>query len=290
MTLTEQIEQMYDYELTLGGRAAKQYGLLDSVMRKDLPIEGFPSYLLYNPGRKHSVMADVSPEVLAHRQCFLCPEGVEDKQQALAWENYVIRVNPFPIFRHHFTISSAQHEPQRIKGHYLDMLHLAEQLPTYSIFYNGPRCGASAPDHMHFQAVPMNSLPLQTWCDEHISGNRSNDEVLIERIPVFCPSSFLIESKQEDGMERALFSLIDLFCNDFNIVSWKHNGQFRSIIYFRSKSRPDCFFAEDEREQILFSPATVEMSGVGIVSSEDSFHKIDADRLHQMICEVSYPC
>lgn len=329
MQLAEKIEQMFALELSLGGRAAKQYALLDSVKRKELPIDGLDSYLLFNPGRVRSVMADVSPETLAHRKCFLCPDGVEDKQQSLPWGDYVIRINPFPIFRRHLTISSAKHEPQLIGGHYENMLRLAAELPEYAIFYNGPRCGASAPDHMHFQAVPINALPLQRWSDLHatsmrllvdvewtssgLSHNAENTATLpqndncqpqnptkncailqfcnteIRKIDVFCPSAYLITGKNIDEMEAIRKRLINAIGHDINVISWVKDGFYKSIIIFRSKSRPDCFFAESDEERILISPATVEMAGVAIVASEDSFNKLDARKLRNIIREVSLP-
>lgn len=305
-SLEQQILDQFDFELSLGGRAAQNYALLDQVLRKDLPVDGLPTYLLFNPSRVHSVMADVSPKALAARACFLCPQGLEDKQQSLQWQNYYIRVNPFPIFRPHFTISSVLHEPQRIAGHYANMLTLAQELPSFTIFYNGPRCGASAPDHMHFQAIPARSLPLQVWCDEHIpplldiqrKQTEASGETTIEaneqqykvcQIPVFCPSAYLLQSYDAEEIERQLFRLIDQHGHDFNIVTWTMSTthEYRSLIFFRSKSRPDCFFETDETKRILFSPATVEMAGVGVVSSQDSFDKIDATRFKQLIHEVS---
>jgi len=284
MRLAEEIEQMFDREMQLGGRAARQYALLSSVRRKELPVDGLPSYLIFNPGRVHSVMADVSPDALAHRQCFLCPEGLEDKQQTYVWQRYHIRVNPFPIFHHHFTISSCCHEPQLIAGHYRDMLLLAAELPEYAIFYNGPRCGASAPDHMHFQAVPIDALPLQAWCDQHIAPSCS---LTVSKVGVFCPSAYLLCSESPDGMDEKRAEMMARLGRDVNIVTWVAGGFFKSLIIFRSKSRPDCFFAEDPQERILISPATVEMCGIAIVASEEAFCKLDAPKLKEIIREVS---
>lgn len=291
---------MYDRELRLGGRAAFQYGLLREVKRKLLPIGDFPAVLFFNPGRVHSVMADVSDETLAHRQCFLCPEGLEDKQQTLLWEpdksagtsRYAIRVNPFPIFAPHFTISTVRHEPQQIAGHYEDMLRFTTELPEYTIFYNGARCGASAPDHMHFQAIPMGSLPMQVYVDKH------------RRLPDFCPSARWIEADTMEEMSARFFALVDEFAlkeqaptypqalpprpdkADFNIISW-FNGRYNTIVLFRRQSRPACFFAEDPEERILISPGAVEMCGVAIVSTEDSFERLTANKLQAIINEVS---
>lgn len=322
MSLAETINAMYDYELSLGGRASKQYALLQDVKRRELPLGDFPSLLFFNPGRIRSVMADVSAETLAKRPCFLCPSGLEEMQQTYIWEpaspladvndtndtipsgntataphtvnkGYYVRVNPFPIFHHHFTISSMLHEPQQLRGHYRDMLLLAEEMPEYTIFYNGPRCGASAPDHMHFQAVPIGSLPMQTYCDTH--GHTS----------AFCPSAHLVEGSDILDMERQLFALIGEYHRkdirptvpqqdppclddaDFNLITWYTQGRYKSVILFRRQARPACFFADNPDERILMSPGAVEMSGVGIVSDEACFHRLTAHKLHEIIREVS---
>ena len=165
MTLYQQITDMFSRELASHGRAFVNYQALSQVEVKDMTIDGFPAKLFFNPARVRSVMADVSPEALQKRPCFLCPNGVEEHQLTHNWDSptghtYYIRVNPFPIFSPHFTVSSSVHERQELLPHLESMLHLAKELPEMTIFYNGPMCGASAPDHMHFQAVPRHSLPI----------------------------------------------------------------------------------------------------------------------------------
>ena len=166
---------MFSRELASHGRAFVNYQALSGVEVKDMTIDGFPAKLFFNPARVRSVMADVSPEALQKRACFLCPDGVEENQLTHNWESptghtYYIRVNPFPIFSPHFTVSSSVHERQELLPHLEAMLHLAKELPEMTIFYNGPMCGASAPDHMHFQAVPRHSLPIE----DHFSTNYAN--------------------------------------------------------------------------------------------------------------------
>ena len=314
---------MYDHELQLGGRAALQYSLLREVKMRTLPVGDFSAVLFFNPGRVHSVMADVSPETLANRKCFLCPAGLEDKQQTFlygkeivsetaasaddAWGaddadvyaacadydgTYAIRVNPFPIFAPHFTISSVLHEPQQMRGHYADMLRLTRDLPEYAIFYNGARCGASAPDHMHFQAIRQGNLPMQVYVDEH------------QCLPHFCPSAVWLHGNDIAALEQAFFEQESLYAQkhqpptcpqdmpprpdsaDFNAVSW-FNGEYNTIILFRRQSRPACFFAEDPGERILISPGAVEMCGVAIVTTLDSFHRLTPKKLQDIIEEVS---
>ena len=302
--LAAQIEHMYDHELTLGGRAALQYGLLREVKKRTLTIGDFEAVLFFNPGRVHSVMADVSAKTLATRRCFLCPEGLEDKQLTFIWGRnaeaggtdydgtYAIRVNPFPIFAPHYTLSSVKHEPQQMLGHYADMLRLVRDLPEYTVFYNGARCGASAPDHMHFQAVKTGSLPMQVYVDQH------------RCLPQFCPSALWLHGTNPKELEQAFFAAVDVYAQkkqpptcvqdmpprpdaaDFNAVSW-WNGEFNTIIQFRRQSRPACFFATDEEERIQISPGAVEMSGVAIVTTEEAFRKLTAEKLQDIITEVS---
>ncbi|MBR5100657.1 MAG: hypothetical protein IKX34_05085, partial [Bacteroidales bacterium] len=140
MSLTDQMNAMFSRELALGGRAAIHYAALEKVEHRAMPVEGLDAVLFFNPGRVASVMAQVDEETLRHRPCFLCPEGIGPEQLTLDWESaygngWWIRVNPFPIFDHHFTISINRHARQQIDGHYADMLLLAQQAPEYLFFY-----------------------------------------------------------------------------------------------------------------------------------------------------------
>lgn len=313
MSLSEQINKMYQYELSLNGRATAQYALLRVIQRKDLPVGIFPSYAFFNPGRIASVMADISPEKIAQRQCFLCPEGLEDKQQSMEWKNtlftlnnstdkdgqYIIRVNPFPIFYHHYTISYHLHERQEIRGHYADMLALAKDLSQdYVIFYNGPKCGASAPDHMHFQAIPQHRLPMQQIADDNLASNfdviRRKGDLVIKRVKVYCKGCYLIKSESPEDMKQAFYETIACakiregeYEPRMNIVTWHDGNIYKTLLYFRNESRPSCFFAEDANDKILISPGAVEMSGVAIVSNQDSYYKLSSDRLAEIMNEVS---
>lgn len=284
MQLSEEIEQMYALELSLGGRAAKQYALLKEVKRKPMTVDGLACCVTYNPGRVRSVMADVSQAGLAARKCFLCPDGIEDKQQTLLWGAYYIRINPYPIFERHLTVSSVQHEPQRLEGHYADMLRLAAELPEYALFYNGPQCGASAPDHMHFQAVPIDALPLQRWSDEHLDATEAWS---LQKIGVYCPSAWRMTSASAEEMEAQLWPLLEQHGKDVNVISWQKGGIYRSIVLFRKKWRPSCFDAANLEERIRFSPGTAEMAGIGVVSDEESFARMTAEKLQAIINEVS---
>ena len=317
---------MFSRELELRGRAFVNYGALSQVEVKDMTIDGFPAKLFFNPARVRSVMADVSPEALQKRACFLCPDGLEPLQLTTVWDSptgqtYFIRVNPFPIFNHHFTISSAIHERQTFAPHMESMLHLAQAMPEMSIFYNGPMCGASAPDHMHFQAVPRHSMPIE----DHFSTNYAHAVLVQESdlqshlaaLEKVLSMASIPENASQTGSLTAGASHTEEWEPRWNIISWYEpessasvvsdlQGKARStgaadlqqsdlqptgrsyntIVFFRKESRPQCFFAS-ENERILFSPGTVEMGGVGIVANRESFDRITPEVLRSMIQEVA---
>ena len=316
MNLFKEITDMFSRELELRGRAFVNYGALKEVEVKDMTIDGFPAKLFFNPARVRSVMADVSPEALQKRACFLCPDGLEPLQLTTVWDSptgqtYFIRVNPFPIFNHHFTISSAIHERQTFAPHMESMLHLAQEMPEMSIFYNGPMCGASAPDHMHFQAVPRHSMPIE----DHFDTNYAN-AVLVQEADLqshlaalekVLSMASIPENASQTGSLTAGASRTEEWEPRWNIISWyepesnspqdgltatsgltsnSRRRSFNTIVFFRRESRPQCFFAPEE-ERILFSPATVEMGGIGIVANRESFDRITPKVLRSMIQEVA---
>ena len=311
---------MFSRELELRGRAFVNYGALKEVEVKDMTIDGFPAKLFFNPARVRSVMADVSPEALQKRACFLCPDGLEPLQLTTVWDSptgqtYFIRVNPFPIFNHHFTISSSIHERQTFAPHMESMLHLAQAMPEMSIFYNGPMCGASAPDHMHFQAVPRHSMPIEDHFDTNYANavlvQESDLQSHLAALEKVLSMASIPENASQTGSLTAGASRTEEYEPRWNIVSWYEPAQstggtpiyspqgdlqrsdlqpagrsYNTIIFFRRESRPQCFFAPEE-ERILFSPATVEMAGIGIVANRESFDRLTPSKLRNIIREVA---
>ena len=289
---------MFSRELASHGRAFVNYQALSQVEVKDMTIDGFPAKLFFNPARVRSVMADVSPEALQKRACVLCPDGVEEHQLTHNWDSptghtYYIRVNPLPIFSPHFTVSSSRHERQELLPHLESMLHLAKELPEMTIFYNGPMCGASAPDHMHFQAVPRHSLPIE----DHFSTNYANAILVQETdlqthlaaVKKVLAMGTIPEEASQTGSLTAGASHAEEYEPRWNIVSWYEpalSPKFNTIVFFRKESRPMCFFAPEE-ERILFSPATVEMAGIGIVANRESFDRLTPEKLRDIIREVA---
>jgi SpoIID/LytB domain protein len=302
-SLQESIELMFSRELSFHGRAFVNNQALSGMEIREFDIDGYPARLLYNPAREASVMADVSEETIRNRQCFLCEEGLSPEQLGTVWrspasqEDYIFRVNPFPIFDLHFTISLSHHKRQQLEGHFADMAAISHDLPYYTIFYNGPMCGASAPDHLHFQAVPAGNMPSEVIArkGQHLEPVYSSVSGTISRLCIWSNGSYVLRSKSREGIDSLfshLMSCAPIFNSSeweprVNVLSWWEADHYAALVHFRRESRPTCFTAEDPQERILISPACVEMSGVAIVSSRDSFNLLTADKLKSIIEEVS---
>jgi hypothetical protein len=169
------------------------------------------------------------------------------------------------------------------------MLHLAKELPEMTIFYNGPMCGASAPDHMHFQAVPRHSLPIE----DHFDTNYAN-AILVQEADLqdqlaavkrILAMGTIPEEASQTGSLTVGASHAEEYEPRWNIVSW-YDEKWHTVVFFRKESRPMCFFAPEE-ERILFSPATVEMAGIGIVANRESFDRLTPEKLRDIIREVA---
>lgn len=322
------IDDMFARELSADGRAARNYRALASVRRKVFDLHGLPLELRFNPDRVKSVMAEVDELSLSQRPCFLCPAGLEQHQLTTLWtapapsneeaayqapaHTYAFRVNPYPIFDRHLTISALEHTRQQIDGRLTDMLCIARLINRYTLFYNGPHCGASAPDHMHFQAIPRHQLPIEqtTDWDEIAPGISVHRFFESGAVRLRSTSPTLLVSTITRLLSRATTPAheweprINLLCfcdmpehlssmQEPNTLEQEHLSSeqeplYTAILFFRRESRPHQFFLP-ESERILFSPATVEMAGIGIVADERSFERIDQDLLTGMLAEVSLP-
>jgi len=275
------------------------YAGLEHVRVRSLDFDGFELKLQSNPRRLTSSAAKVDDKSIRERKCFLCPADLPAHQRALPFEDdYLVLCNPFPIFPEHFTIGHRQHVPQLISGSFSTLLNLSRAMGSrYTVFYNGPRCGASAPDHLHFQAGTRDWMPLERDYDAVQSrwGRTLLAQDGLNSCGVFGPlQNFVtLESKDPDELERG-FEAFYRACQDtlgttdepmLNILSSYQFGQWRVILFPRAKHRPEAFFNEGD-ERILFSPASVDLGGVCVLPVERDFENLTADRLRSLFQEV----
>ena len=222
MDYSRTIDKLFTKQLRDWDVAGANYAALAATVTRTLSLGESTVTLQFNPERRRSSAARVDKKSLAKRSCFLCTENQPPKQRAMLWGNrYKIPVNPYPIFRRHLTIADLNHVPQHLAGRVGDMLSLAKDLPDFVIFYNGPQCGASAPDHAHFQAGVKGAMPL---CDEIVHATTmllaDGDEGFIGFVDMLGRSLFTIETTTQRAAERYALRLLDLLpVNDGAAVS-----------------------------------------------------------------------
>ena len=250
----------------------------------------------FNPARIVSPGAKIDKHTLGERPCFLCERNRPKEQMTKQIDDHFqLLVNPFPILPVHFTIPATKHQPQSIYRHYGEMHRLLSLHSELMVFYNGPKCGASAPDHLHFQAGTSGVLPLQTnW--QRLSRNLTdvislNDEEKISVLRDFLVPAFVIISKSEDSDEELFHRLYrsmpmrgDESEPMMNIIAWRKGDEFISVVIPREKHRPDAYFAEGEA-QMMVSPGALDMAGLIITPREEDFSKINLDKATALLCE-----
>lgn len=250
----------------------------------------------FNPARIVSTGAKIDKHTLGERPCFLCERNRPKEQMTKQIDDHFqLLVNPFPILPVHFTIPATKHQPQSIYRHYGEMHRLLSLHSELMVFYNGPKCGASAPDHLHFQAGTSGVLPLQTnW--QRLSRNLTDvisltDEEKIFVLRDFLVPAFVIISKSEDSDEELFHRLYrsmpmrgDESEPMMNIIAWRKSDEFISVVIPREKHRPDAYFAEGEA-QMMVSPGALDMAGLIITPREEDFSKINLDKAAALLRE-----
>lgn len=283
-------EQLKEWDL-----AKANFEALKNVRTKEFQFDGFVVRVQFNPARILSSAAKVDAGSIRERKCFLCAENLPKEQRGIPFgEEYRILVNPYPIFPEHFTIPAIRHTDQLIAGRYGDMLDLAKGLDDYTLFYNGPRCGASAPDHVHFQAGIKGFLPIERESDDPRMKETIYESagMTVSALRNCGRNGFLVETGDREEAVRffdSLCSLLETGEGDkepmMNILAWYDEGRWRSVIFPRRKHRPDRFYAEGD-DNLLISPASVDMGGVFITPLEKDFEKIAPEDITAILEEV----
>ena len=256
--------------------------------------------LQWNPARIVSTGAKIDKKTLGERPCFLCDKNRPKEQMSKQIdEKFHLLVNPFPILPVHFTIPARKHQPQLIYKNYGEMHRFISLHSDLMVFYNGPKCGASAPDHLHFQAGTNGILPLQTnW--QRLSRNLTdiislNDEEKISVVRDFIVPAFVIISKSAESDEalfRRLYKAMPQRGDEtepmMNIISWRKGEEFISVVIPREKHRPEAYFAEG-CAQFVVSPGALDMSGLIITPREEDFRKLTEEKALSLLqeCGVS---
>lgn len=296
----ESIHNFVSGQLSVWSLAGDNFKALEKVSVREVSVGGLTVRLQFNPARMISSAAKLTKEEIARRRCFLCEKNRPAEQSRMDFlgrkgHEYHILVNPYPIFPDHLVIALSEHSDQTVMGRYEDMLELAQMYPDLTFFYNGPKSGASAPDHHHFQGVPSGLIPLETDVDraDCLHELISDEQSAIYHYDRFAKGIFVIKSSSADSASRMFYKLID--CVDipegepeplFNLFTYFRDGVFTSIVVFRRSHRSHHYFS-DGPDHLTMSPGCADMGGVFIVPVEEEYYKITQQLLSEMVEEIT---
>jgi hypothetical protein len=302
---SDKIDELFYSQLQEWELAKVNYSQLEKVKTRKIDFGSFDVYIQFNPERIRSSAAKVDAKSISTRPCFLCEKNRPSVQRGVTFgKSLTILINPFPVFSRHLTIPSELHTDQRIINNFDTMLSLAEALPSYTVFYNGPQCGASAPDHLHFQAGSKGSIPMEK---DFTDGRNVKLVSGKDRLEIWQWTGYRRGIITLAGHNRhMLVNAFNVFFNRFSetqpdkpepmlniLAGFSASGWIIHIIP-RKQHRPSQFFAEGS-SQILLSPAAVDLGGVIITPREEDFIKItkaDVEDIFSQVClsedEISY--
>ncbi len=295
------VTTLFDEQLKVWETCGRNYANLAFAESKEYSIAGEKYILQQNPARIASTAAKIDSLSIAKRPCFLCDKNRPAKQLSLPFAGYKVLVNPYPVFSRHFTIVSRCHQSQSILENFSDMLELTASFgKDYFVFYNGPRAGASAPDHLHFQAGTRAEMPLLN--PRKVLRSKSFAECRVEGTTLlYFPEDgirrfIVMEGVEKSSLEKTFKYIYKEYAKlsgsgseepMLNIImTCSQSGPgFRVIIIPRAKHRPNAFFAKPP-EQVVFSPAAADLAGLCIIPLKEDFDKLTGKQLSRMIREV----
>ena len=287
-------QRFFESELKTWPDAAARYqALAEQVQMRDLPLGGdIRLRVQFNPSRIVSTGASIDAATLERRPCFLCSENRPAQQHALRTvRGMSLLVNPFPILPRHFTLPSLRHEPQRLGEHFLTMQRLAWNMPSLMVFYNGPLCGASCPDHLHLQAGSRGVAPLEAdWA--RYASRLYPDRACQLLADYACPVFVLRSASPAAGVEpfRRLEAALPIHEGEteprMNVVCWRQENELVTFVFPRKKHRPDCYSAP-EGERLLVSPGALDMCGLLITPRQEDFQRLTPERAAAILREVT---
>jgi hypothetical protein len=274
------------------------YKLLKDVRERDVRCIGFSIRLQYNPGRIKNSLADVGEKNANERQCFLCLDHLPASQRGILYRSeYLILCNPMPVFSSHLIVSHLDHRRQAIAEHTDTLLQLMTDFgPGWTVLYNGPKCGASAPDHLHFHAGPSGQMPIEKEIREgkRLTLMKRIGGVSLYRLRDFGREGVVLEGDDRMAVRGAFKSYLNglkevLLVDEepmINIVGFRKGEQWHLVIFPRRKHRPDIFFKEGDA-RVVVSPGVIDMAGLLITPVERDFYRLDAGAVEGIFGEVS---
>jgi hypothetical protein len=271
---------------------------LKHVKERDLSCREFTVRLQHNPRRMKSSLAGVAEKNMADRPCFLCLNHLPEAQKGILYrKEYLILYNPMPVLSSQITISHLDHRPQTISEHIDAFFHLMADFGSgWVILYNGPKCGASAPDHHHFHAARSGEMPIEKEILEkkRLVLMKKVERVYLYRVKNVGRETLILVGDDPVAVAHLfkdyLSSLKKVLSTDeepmINMAGFYGKKRWRLMIFPRRKHRPDAFFKEGD-DRIVVSPGAIEMGGLLVTPMEKDFERLDAAAVESIYQEVS---
>lgn len=303
---SEEIEKFIGDQLSVWPLAASNFRALKTARTRHLTVGGVDVVAQFNPGRIASTTAEELPSSVIDASqpapsCFLCTQYRPKEQFHIKFDGrkgrrYNVQINPYPILPGHLVIARDEHVPQSIWHYFVDMMDFARKYPGYLVFYNGPHSGASLPQHMHFQAVPVGSLPLQNAVDEFLDSGpaalASGQDARVYHFPQFCRGLYALRADTPKSLAKLFYRLVDCASireveNEprLNLYVYCYGNEFRCFTVFRSEVRSHHYYSEGE-EHLTMTPGAADMAGTFVCPLEQDFEKLDSRLLEEMLDEV----
>jgi hypothetical protein len=282
--MIHEVEELFNRQARSWPQLAKGIEGLARAKTRRVQIDWFDIFIRHIPHRVASTTAVVDRESVARRPCFLCAENLPPEEEGIRFnDEFSVYCNPFPIVDHHYTIAHREHRLQRIANHLGNMLDLAAALPGYFVIYNGPECGASAPDHLHFQAGSRGLFPI-----EHDTAGMTGCTV-----PNYGRTVLLFRGRDRSALIGRMDRAIQLLAETtgkraeplVNIAMFNEMGEWVIYLFPRGKHRPEVFHSGE----LTVSPASIDLCGIFVVPLALDFERITSDAIAAIFREVSLP-
>lgn len=297
-----QIDKFIKDQLSVWPMAAANFRAVKTALSRQLKVFGIEATVQHNPCRIISSTAEVDEKSIASRACFLCPENRPAEQFHLKFQGrknrrYNIQINPYPIFPKHLVVARDEHIPQAIWHHLPDILDFCCKYKNYLAFYNGPESGASAPDHLHFQACERGILPLETAVDAFLDNPSrplaTNKDASLYLFEGYTNGIFALKATTSKSLTKLFYRL--LCCCEatecstepkFNLFTWHTGSEFRAFVVMRSQLRSHHYYAEGN-EHLTMSPGAADVAGYFIAPMKEDYDKLTSAMLEDMMRQVT---
>ena len=290
-------KKLYDGQLKVWDDFRNRVSQLDTVELRKFDMGTYSIYAQYNPARAVSSGAKLDAKTIANRKCFLCECNRPAIQEGIQLdEKFTLLVNPFPILKGHMTIPIKDHEEQQILPHIGSFITFCKELPSHTLLYNGPKCGASAPDHMHFQAVLKGQLPFEEELKTvEVRILSENKEGTMEEFLNYGRKCIHIKSTKatltQSYFEQLYKQLQMLAGTDdeplMNLFGFYEGSEWHLFVFPRKKHRPTQFFEEGEKYKMI-SPGAIDVAGILVLPRRNDFDELTKDVIEDVFSQVCY--